>query len=156
MTLALLGADKKLAVGAFAPDVEGQDLAGHLLRLSDLKGRMAVVYFYPKDETPGCTKEACAFRDAFEKFQAAGVEIFGVSRDTPESHRKFQEHHKLLFYLVADPSGKVCDAYGVRSALRLAERVTFLVGPDRRVRYVWLGVNPALHAEEVLAKAQEK
>ena len=146
-----------LPVGAAAPDVEGKDATGAFVKLStELKkgsGRFAVVYFYPKDETPGCTKEACAFRDVFDKFVKAGVTIFAVSRDPEPSHKTFREHHKLPFPMVADVSGAVQRAYHVPSkgpAGDLAARVTFLIGPDGKVAKVWPNVDPGVNATEVL------
>jgi thioredoxin-dependent peroxiredoxin len=147
-------AQEPLAVGAVAPDLVGTDADGGKQRLSDVKGKLAVVYFYPKDDTPGCTKEACAFRDAFDKYKAAGVTIFGVSRDSEESHRKFRQNHSLPFPLVADESGDVQRAYGVPSKMGImAARMTFLVGRDGKIAHVWPDVDPGVHAVEVLAAA---
>jgi peroxiredoxin Q/BCP len=144
-----------LAVGATAPELVGTDAKGSSVALSSVKGRPAVVYFYPKDETPGCTKQACALRDAFDEFESAGVTIFGVSRDSEESHRAFREHHKLPFPLVADEAGKVQSAYGVPSKMPgIAARVSFLVDRDGKIAKVWPDVDPALHAEQVLAAAK--
>ncbi|HXU62898.1 MAG TPA: peroxiredoxin [Polyangia bacterium] len=151
------GADL-LPVGTVAPPVAGTDAAGKTVKLSDEKGKFAVVYFYPKDDTPGCTKEACAFRDSFDKFGQAGVTIFAVSRDSEASHKTFREHHKLPFPMVADPSGEVQKAYGVPSMLPgtgLAARVTFLVGPDGKIAHVWPKVDPVVNAREVLATVAE-
>jgi peroxiredoxin Q/BCP len=144
-----------LPVGAAAPDVEGKDPAGAPVKLSgELKkspGKFAVVYFYPKDETPGCTKEACAFRDAFDKFVKAGVTIFAVSRDPEASHKGFREHHKLPFPMVADVSGAVQRAYHVPEIRPgLTARVTFLVGPDGKIAKVWPEVDPGVNATQVL------
>jgi peroxiredoxin Q/BCP len=142
-----------LAVGAAAPDVEGKDADGRVKKLSAQKGHFAVVYFYPKDETLGCTKEACAFRDAFDKFVKAGVTIFAVSRDDEASHRAFREHQHLPFPMVADTSGAVQRAYGVPSIKPdspLTARVTFLVGPDGKIARVWPKVDPVVNAGEVL------
>jgi peroxiredoxin Q/BCP len=149
------GPGRLLAPGMNAPDFEASDASGAALRLSQVKGRFAVVYFYPKDETPGCTKEACAFRDSFERFQAAGVAIFAVSRDSTASHRNFREHHHLPFAMAADESGSVQQSYGVPSRFGLASRVTFLVGRDGKVARVYPEVNPALHADEVLAAVKQ-
>lgn len=140
-----------LPVGAAAPDFEARDPSGTVVHLSAAAGSPRVVYFYPKDETPGCTKEACAFRDAFDRYKAKGVVIFGVSRDSAESHREFQAHHSLPFALAADESGAVQKAYGVPSRLGHAARVTFLVGRDGRITRVFPDVDPAVHATEVLA-----
>src|SRR4051812_14874179 len=102
-----------LPVGSSAPDVQATDATGHPVRLSEMRGHPVVVYFYPKDETPGCTKEVCAFRDSWAKYEAAHVSIVGVSRDSEESHKAFREHHKLPFALAADSDGATQRAYGV-------------------------------------------
>jgi len=102
-----------LPVGSSAPDVEGHDATGKAIRLSEMHGHAAVVYFYPKDGTPGCTHEACAFRDAFQRYQTRGVVIFGVSRDSDESHKDFLANQSLPFPLVSDQDGSVDRAYGV-------------------------------------------
>jgi peroxiredoxin Q/BCP len=140
-----------LPIGAVAPDVEGKNAEGAPVKLSTElhNGRFAIVYFYPKDETPGCTKEACAFRDAYDKFVKAGVTIFAVSRDSEESHRGFRAHYKLPFPMVADPSGAVQRAYRVPGEA-VAQRVSFLVAPDGKVARVWPKVDPVQHANEVL------
>jgi peroxiredoxin Q/BCP len=144
-----------LPAGTVAPDFAAHDAAGKLVRFSEFAGKERVVYFYPKDETPGCTKEACAFRDAFDKYKERGVVLFGVSRDSEESHKKFREHHSLPFALAADESGDVQKAYGVPSKMGvLASRVTFLVGKDGKVERVWENVDPGVHAAEVLAAVQ--
>jgi thioredoxin-dependent peroxiredoxin len=143
-----------LPVGAMAPEVVGQRPDGSKVRLSEVRGRAAVVYFYPKDETPGCTKEACAFRDAFQQYAALHVTIFGVSRDSEESHQEFRTEHALPFPLVADEDGVVARAYGVPSILGMASRVTFLIGPEGRVVRIWPDVDPGVHAREVLAAAE--
>jgi peroxiredoxin Q/BCP len=143
-----------LSVGAPAPEVVGEDPAGNPVKLSEQKGRMAVVYFYPKDGTPGCTKQACAFRDAFDKLQQAGVTVFGVSRDSVESHRDFRKEHSLPFVMVADESGAVMSAYGVPAKfLIMSERVTFLIDDEGKVAHVWPEVDPAVDAQRVLAAA---
>jgi peroxiredoxin Q/BCP len=144
-----------LPVGAGAPDFKASDDKGATVRLSDARGRFAVVYFYPRDETPGCTKQACAFRDNFAKFEAAGVAIFGVSRDSEQSHREFRANHKLPFPLAADEGGLLQRAYGVPSRLPgISRRVTFLVDRAGKVARVWPEVDPVLNVSEVLAAAQ--
>jgi peroxiredoxin Q/BCP len=143
-----------LPVGAAAPDVEGKDAAGGTVKLSAQAGRYAIVFFYPKDDTSGCTKEACGFRDAFARYGAAGVTIFGVSRDSDDSHRAFREKYALPFPMVADPSGAVQRAYRVPNiapGTNVAKRVSFLVGPDGKIAHVWPNVDPAAHATDVLA-----
>jgi len=142
-------ADDLLPVGAVAPEVEGKDASGAPAKLSAQRGKFAIVYFYPKDETPGCTKEACAFRDAYGRFEKAGVTIFAVSHDDEESHKKFREHYKLPFPMVADPSRTAQHAYHV-PGLFVTSRVSFLVGPDGKIARVWPKVDPLLHAGEVL------
>jgi len=112
-----------------------------------------VVYFYPKDETPGCTKEACALRDAWNKFTDKHVGIIGVSRDTEQSHREFVKKHELPFPLSSDEDGKIALSYGVKSTLGMTERVSFLVSRDGKVMKVWPKVDPAVHADEVLGAA---
>ena len=144
-----------LPVGAVAPDVQGRDPSGKTVRLSEVRGNPAVVYFYPKDETPGCTTEACAFRDAFKSYEAKHVVVFGVSRDSSESHAKFATHHALPFPLVADEDGAISRAYGVSQMLGMASRVTFLVGADGRIARVWPNVDPGVHADQVLAAAAQ-
>ncbi|HZL18014.1 MAG TPA: peroxiredoxin [Polyangia bacterium] len=144
-----------LQVGAPAPDLAGQTLDDRTVRLADVRGCPAVVYFYPRDGTPGCTKEACAFRDSWSRFRAAGVTIFGVSTQSSARHREFAQEHQLRFPLVADGSRAVQHAYGVPSAfLGLGEaRVSFLIDPAGRIARVWPDVDPALHAGEVLSAA---
>jgi thioredoxin-dependent peroxiredoxin len=145
-----------LAVGASAPDLQGKDAKGQPIRLHERQGQVSIVYFYPKDGTPGCTKEACAFRDTFDKFVQRGVTIFGVSRDDEASHAKFRAEHSLPFPLVADPEGKIQKAYGVPDKFPgLAARVTFLVAADGRIAKVWPDVDPALHANEVFQAIEQ-
>jgi peroxiredoxin Q/BCP len=151
--VACKGSSQMLAVGAVAPDVTAKDPKGHDVKLSDSKGHPAVVYFYPKDGTPGCTSEACAFRDAWNKYQTANVTIIGVSRDSEESHRKFVAEHHLPFPLAADESGAIEKAYGVSSTLGMTSRVTFLIAPDGTIAHVWPDVDPGVHATEVLDAA---
>ena len=144
------GGEGLLPVGASAPDFGATTKAGEPTRLSAMHGSPVVVYFYPKDETPGCTKEACAFRDAWGKYQAQHVAIVGVSRDTEESHRKFVKAHDLPFPLAADEDGSIARSYGVKSSFGVSSRVTFLVGADGKVIKVWPDVDPAIHVDEVL------
>jgi peroxiredoxin Q/BCP len=140
-----------LPVGRLAPEVVGERPDGTIARLSALRGHPAVVYFYPADETPGCTKEACAFRDAFKEYDALHVTIFGVSRDSEQSHAEFRTKHALPFPLVSDEAGTVSQAYGVSSTMGHAARITFLVGADGKIARVWPDVDPGVHAKEVLA-----
>jgi peroxiredoxin Q/BCP len=144
-----------LPVGAQAPDLVAEDAQGHATHLSDKRGHAVVVYFYPADETPGCTKEACAFRDAWKKLSAAEVDVIGVSTNSAERHRAFQKKEGLPFSLAADESGTIGAAYGVSKKIWGYERVSFLVGRDGKVAKVWPSVDPALHADEVLRAAAE-
>lgn len=145
------GGQGPLPVGARAPDFNAVGADGLNVSLASVRGTR-IVYFYPKDETPGCTKEACAFRDAFDRYKQAGATIFGVSRDSEESHRKFREHHSLPFPLASDESGEIQKAYGVPSRLGvMASRMTFVVDASGKITHVFEQVDPAVHADEVLA-----
>lgn len=150
------GGEGPLPVGSVAPDISGNTSDGKRVDLATLRGKPAVVYFYPKDGTPGCTKEACAFRDAFKEYSARGVTIFGVSGDSEASHKEFSAEHELPFPLVSDGDGSVAQAYGVSTTLGMASRVTFLIGKDGRVARVWPDVDPGVHAAEVLAALDAK
>lgn len=147
------GGEGLLPVGAPAPDLEGKTRDGKTLRLSTATDKVKVVYFYPKDDTPGCTKEACAFRDSFAKYEQAGIVVFGVSKDSQESHEAFAKKHELPFYLTADETGAIVKAYGVGTTLGMPSRVTFVVGRDGKIAKVFPNVDPAVHADEVLAAA---
>ncbi len=150
------GGEGLLSVGAAAPELVATDAKGDRVLLSSTRGAMAVVYFYPKDETPGCTKQACAFRDTYDRFEAAGVSIFGVSRDSAESHEKFRKAHDLPFAMVADEKGDAQRSYGVPSHMPgIAARVTFLVGKDGKIARVWPDVDPVANVSEVLAAAKQ-
>ncbi len=142
-----------LPVGASAPDFTATTKAGEPVRLSSMHGEPVVVYFYPKDGTPGCTKEACSFRDAWQKYAAHHVGIVGVSADSEESHRKFVKEHDLPFPLASDESGAIAKSYGVPQHLGMDSRVSFLLTADGKVAKVWPSVDPGVHADEVLAAA---
>ena len=148
----------KLKEGHRAPDFSAATSGGGTISLADLKGRNVILYFYPRDDTPGCTKEACAFRDHFAEFKKRGVIVLGVSTDSPKSHDKFIAKYQLPFTLLVDDEKKIVEAYGVwgeKSFLGKkylgTHRVTFLVGPDGRIRKVWPKVKPEEHVQEVLA-----
>ena len=127
-----------LEVGDRAPAFATKDQDGKAVKLSDYKGQKVVLYFYPKDDTPGCTKEACSFRDQYEDFTAAGAEVIGVSSDSGDSHRKFAEKYKLPFTLLSDRDGQVRKRYGVPATLGLLPgRVTFVIDKDGVVRHVF-------------------
>ena len=149
----LFGAGKPaVSVGDAAPEFDLTDAGGQRVRLSDFRGKRSVVlYFYPKDDTPGCTKEACSFRDSYEAFKDAGAEVIGVSSDSEASHQKFTEKFKLPFTLVADVGGSVRKRYGVPATLGLLPgRVTFVVDRDGIVRHVF---NSQLQATKHVAEA---
>ena len=126
--------------------------------LSDYRGKPVVLYFYPKDDTPGCTKEACGFRDDYSAYQEAGVVILGVSPDSPKKHTKFKAKYELPFTLLADMDHQVCDLYGVWGPKNFmgreyegVHRTTFMIGPDGVVQQVFEKVKPAQHSAEILA-----
>ncbi|MBS1765866.1 MAG: peroxiredoxin [Acidobacteria bacterium] len=139
-------------VGQPAPAFTSMDQDGHPISLADFKGRAVVLYFYPKDDTPGCTKEACSFRDGYAEIQATGAVILGVSADDAKSHKAFAEKFHLPFRLVADADHRIIDAYGVRMPIvGFAKRTTFIIDKAGVVRRVFEGVSPATHEPEVLA-----
>ncbi len=148
----------KLKEGDKAPAFSAPTNGGGQLSLAELKGKNVILYFYPKDDTPGCTKEACAFRDHFADFKKKGAIVLGVSVDPVKSHDKFVEKFKLPFPLLADEDNKTVEAYGVwgqksfmgRKYMGI-HRVTFLIGPDGKIKKIWPKVKPEEHAEEVLA-----
>lgn len=148
----------KLKAGDAAPDFTAATTGGGRLSLADLQGKNVVLYFYPRDDTPGCTKEACAFRDRFADFNKAGAVVLGVSTDPVKSHDKFAAKYKLPFTLLADEDKKIVTAYGVWGEKSFmgrkylgTHRVTFLIGPDGRIRKIWPKVKPDEHTAEVLA-----
>jgi peroxiredoxin Q/BCP len=147
------GGDAGVSVGDAAPEFELPDASGKRVRLSDFRGKKSVVlYFYPKDDTPGCTKEACSFRDQYEAFKDAGAEVIGVSSDSETSHQKFASKYKLPFTLVADSGGGVRKRYGVPATLGiLPGRVTFVIDRDGVVRHVFNSqLQATKHVDEAL------
>jgi peroxiredoxin Q/BCP len=146
------------SVGEQAPEFELMDDEGNLRKLSDYRGQTIVLYFYPRDNTPGCTKEACSFRDAYADFREVGVEVIGISPDSEQSHAKFKSKYELPFTLLADPDRSVCKAYGVWGPKKMAGReyegvyrTTFVIDPDGVIKKVFEKVKPADHSQEVLA-----
>jgi len=142
-----------IARGLVAPDFTLHSHADRLVRLSDFRGKQSVVlYFYPKDDTPGCTKEACSFRDSYEAFKEAGAEVIGVSSDSESSHGKFAAKYKLPFTLLADSGGAVRKQYGVPATLGLLPgRVTFVIDPQGVVRHVFNSqLQATRHVDEAL------
>ena len=125
-----------------------------MLASEDLKGQKTVLYFYPKDDTPGCTKEACAFRDRMDDYRQAGIRVYGVSLGSPESHRHFREKHSLNFPLLTDEGGQAAEALGVlRESREKANRVTFLLDTEGKIAEVYPEVSPETHADEILQDA---
>lgn len=139
--------------GQRLPDVEFTTESGERLAAGDLDGQKTILYFYPKDDTPGCTKEACAFRDRMGDYERAGIRVYGVSLDSPESHRQFREKHNLNFPLLTDEGGRAAEALGVLGDRGYAERVTFLLGPDGKIAKVYPEVSPETHADDILRDA---
>ncbi len=142
-------------VGSRAPDFSLRSVSGEVIGLKDFLGeRPVVLYFYPKDDTPGCTKEACAFRDRMGDYEQAGIQVYGVSLDSPESHRRFREKYGLNFPLLTDEGGRAAEALGVlRENRERANRVTFLLDPEGRIARVYPEVSPETHADEILEDA---
>jgi peroxiredoxin Q/BCP len=137
--------------GKPAPDFELESDNGETVRLSELRGKPVVLYFYPKDDTPGCTRQACGIRDAWTEFQRAGAEIFGISADTQASHDRFKSKYSLPFTLLADPEHQLAEPYGVgREGKRSYERSTFVIDADGNVAKIMRRVNPDRHADQVL------
>jgi peroxiredoxin Q/BCP len=148
----------KLKEGDKAPEFSANTSGGGQISLADYKGKNVILYFYPRDDTPGCTKEACAFRDGFADFKKKDAVVLGVSPDSVKSHDKFAEKFKLPFTLLADEDHKIAESYGVWGEKSFmgrkymgVNRVTFLIGPDAKIKKIWPAVKPDEHAEEVLA-----
>jgi peroxiredoxin Q/BCP len=146
-----------ITAGIPAPDFALLDDTGAARRLSDFRGRPVILYFYPEDDTPGCTKEACNFRDDYSAYQNAGVTILGVSPDSVASHVKFKTKYQLPFPLLADEGHKVCDAYGVWGPKKFMGkeyegvlRTTFLIDAQGKIAQVFENVRPAEHSAQVL------
>jgi thioredoxin-dependent peroxiredoxin len=145
------------AVGDPAPDVALPDETGTVHRLSNQAGRWTILYFYPKDDTPGCTKQACGLRDSWSRVTDSGVQVFGVSPDSVKSHAKFREKYGLPYRLISDDGHRLADAYGVwieKSKYGRTyygnERSTFVVGPDGRIEHVLAQVKPAEHVDQLM------
>jgi peroxiredoxin Q/BCP len=146
-----------LKEGAQAPDFSTKDASGNPVKLSDFKGQKVVIYFYPKDDTPGCTKEACSFRDNHDTYEQAGIKVLGVSLDNEESHQAFASKYNLPFTLLADTDHSVSDAFGVYGEQSWGDkkfmgvaRKTFLIDEEGKVKKVFDKVNVEAHADEVM------
>jgi peroxiredoxin Q/BCP len=149
---------EQVGVGEPAPDFELVDQHGQLHSIEDYRGKWIALYFYPKDGTPGCTTEACEFRDNIFAFRSANCQILGVSLDDADSHKAFSEKHGLPFPLLADTEGSTATAYGVKSnimGMTLAKRQTFLIDPQGNIAKHYNKVNPESHSAEVLADLEK-
>jgi len=139
--------------GDTAPDFRLVDQNGTIRSLSDFSGQWVVLYFYPKDDTPGCTKEACSFRDDLTTLEKLGAKVVGVSVDDSDSHSKFASKYHLPFPLLADADGKVADSYGALTnllLLKIAKRYTFLIDPKGKIAKVYLSVDTSRHSQEIV------
>lgn len=146
-----------LEEGTKAPEIVLNDKDGNEVKLSDFAGARVVVYFYPKDNTPGCTRQACAFRDEFEEYKALNIPVIGISKDSEASHTKFASKHELPFILLADPELKAIQAYDVWQEKKLygkvsmgVVRTTYLIGADGIIEKVWKKAKPDTNAAEIL------
>lgn len=151
-------ADEPPPVGSAAPDFRLQDQNGEWHALSDYRGKWLAVYFYPKDDTPGCTTEACNFRDNIYAFKAIGAEVVGISVDDVDSHKEFATKYKLPFTLLADTEGEVSEQYGVLrdwKQTQIADRQSFLVDPEGVIVKHYAEVDPDTHTQEVLADIEQ-
>ncbi len=151
-----------ITAGISAPDFVLSDDSGATRRLSDYRGQTIVLYFYPKDDTPGCTTEACNFRDDYSAYIEAGVTILGISPDSPKSHAKFKQKFQLPFPLLADDEHTVSEAYNVWGKKKFmgreymgVSRTTFVIDPEGRIKKVFSDVKPASHSVEVLSAVKE-
>ena len=140
-----------LAVGAKAPEINSKAHDGTLIRLESFRGKAVIVYFYPKDDTPGCTAEAKGFRDQFQALSEAGAVVLGVSTDDKASHKAFAEKYSLPFLLLPDEDKKIAKAFGVPLRLGYAKRVTFVIDRAGKIAKVYDDVSPERHAQELLA-----
>jgi peroxiredoxin Q/BCP len=148
-----------LGIGDTAPDITARRRDGSTVQLSALRGRYVLVYFYPKDDTPGCTAEARGLNDSLSALIESGADVIGVSTDTWDSHQRFAEKYELQFGLASDRDQGIRKAYGVGKmlgVLPVTQRVSFLVGPDGRIVHVWPHVNASGHAAEVLAEVRRR
>jgi peroxiredoxin Q/BCP len=150
--LGLASPSLALSPGDKVPDFSAHNQDGKVIKLSELKEKPVLIYFYPKDDTPGCTKEACTFRNEYTKFKKLGAVIFGVSRQDEKSHQKFREKHHLPFDLLVDQDGSLAKALGVSTMpiIGFHKRQSVLIGPDGRLFRFYSDVNPEAHVDEVL------
>ncbi len=145
-----------LKVGDTVPDFSAPTHDGKTFHMSDRKGQWTVLYFYPKAETPGCTKQACAFRDSIEQIRKQGADIFGISADTAEAQAAFHKNHNLNFTLLADPDAKVIEQFGSRMPiLKMSKRWTYIIDPELKIRSLEKDVDPAKDADRVAKQIQD-
>ncbi len=158
MEASIVGAsEKSITVGAQAPDFSLSDQHNKTQTLSQMKGKWVVLYFYPKNETPGCVAEACSFRDNIVAIKAKNTIVVGVSVDNKESHAEFSKNHQLPFILLADPEGKVAKEYGSLLNLllfKVAKRHSFIIDPQGNIAKIYRNVNPKSHVAEILKDLQ--
>ena len=158
LIISYLTAGDLLLIGAKAPDFELADAQGRMHKLSDYTGNKVVIYFYPKDDTPGCTKEACNLRDNYEVLLEKEIVILGISYDDADSHRKFSEKYQLPFTLLSDRDKKVADLYGAKGGILGfigAKRITYLVDESGKIMHVFDKVDSGRHAEQILEVIEE-
>ena len=145
-----------LEAGTKAPEIVLNDKDGNEVKLSDFKGQRVVVYFYPRDNTPGCTRQACAFRDEFAEYKKLGIQVMGISKDSEASHQRFAEKNELPFVLLADPELKAIKDYDVWQEKKYGKvsmgvvRSTYLIGEDGMIEKVWKKAKPDTNAKEIL------
>ena len=146
-----------LEAGTMAPEIVLNDKDGNEVKLSDFKGQRVVVYFYPRDNTPGCTRQACAFRDEFAEYKKLGIQVMGISKDSEASHQRFAEKNELPFVLLADPELKAIKDYDVWQEKKMYGKVsmgvvrsTYLIGEDGMIEKVWKKAKPDTNAKEIL------
>ena len=145
--------NQQLAIGQSAPYFDLEDHRGERINLHQFKGQWLVLYFYPKDDTPGCTKEACNFRDDMHKLEKLGAKVVGVSVDDKQSHTAFSKKYNLPFPLLADTDGKVADTYGALTSIgpvKLAKRYTFLIDPNSQIAKTYFNVEASTHSQQII------
>jgi len=142
-----------LKIGDDAPSFKLPDSQGNQINSNDFKGKWIVLYFYPKDDTPGCTTEACHFRDDFKLLESLGAKVIGISIDDSFSHKKFAEKYNLPFPLLSDASGEVASRYGALNnflVIKLAKRYTYLINPQGKIAKIYLSVDTSKHSQEII------
>ncbi len=147
-----MAADNSLHIGTKAPDFTLSDQHNQLQTLSKMQGKWVILYFYPKDETPGCVAEACSFRDNIAAIRAKNTVVWGLSVDNNKSHAEFSKHHQLPFILLADPAGKVAQRYGSLMNLllfKIAKRHSFIINPQGKIAKIYRDVAPKAHVEQI-------